>query len=485
MTAIIRRPSRLAFGFGTTAFLAAAGGTVLFFVARHSDFESSPTKPRPWAQAEFKALTMPERSKGKPTDPQYSAKCTSPVWIQSDANHAEVVLQIGSPRSEFIPREFKRIEFDAADGYSGPEGTIRVRAIGARTFDSSISESEQFLQIFKPSGDPMPTDEQNANGIKADSREAWNYERDDGRTVLRGFLECNGFQNSQWNFRQVFDSATHVPLTENGIVEHDNPIVQFRATLATVHDTPLVTVIDVASGAMQEYTCPAKAGSAVDHPDFHVEVIGIVNGQVTSYWVQNQKVGNDVVASYSVPPYTQSNCFTVLYRVTPDFLATAFSLEALDADGNSIKKAGRFVGKIPVCAFNAPITEVASLRFFYRPQFNRLLIRMKALPGVPSGNIKPSNLFDVSVPRMVFYDERDMRQFVAESIQFKDISKTSIGYYNASHDIVSPRSLISDFCEKDPKRRKVIVDPVAQTIEFVQDNKAPWFIRVRDWILHP
>lgn len=110
---------------------------------------------------------------------------------------------------------------------------------------------------------------------------------------------------------------------------------------------------------------------------------------------------------------------------------------------------------------------------------------MKALPGVPSGNIKPSNLFDVSVPRMVFYDERDMRQFVAESIQFKDISKTSMGYYNASHDIVSPRSLISDFCEKDPKRRKVIVDPVAQTIEFVQDNKAPWFIRVRDWILHP
>ena len=465
-------------------------GLAGFFIARKPPLASSPTQPRPWAEAIFRDLTNPLPSPGLPTAPQYTARHggSSPA---TDRN-CKVKVVIEPAPAEFVPN-YEVLEFDAADGFTCKSGSGKIRWLAAKAYDLQLDRDPDpaisILAPFHPDGKPMGEDEANVMGISKRDREAWGLELDgEGGTAMKLFLELKGFPNLQWKFQTVFDAATHVSVLRLSSVSPVESGLRFDAALAVLHDTPLLAVIDLAHGETQDFQIPVAKGASVSYADFRIEVIDVFAGSVGHGSIERINSGSAIEQQYGVNTAPgEPDSFSVIYQINPPVMATAVSVDALDAAGKQIENHGRFMDDAPVSKFGAPLASAVSLRVRYRPHLTRLLMKMKSPPGVTAPNVKPVDLFDVSAPTILFGNSSQMRHFITSGTQLKDVTGSFSYETPAAFPMtltnVSPRQVVDRYLALD-SGRQVKVDPVALTAEFEPPKKPSWLEKTMDWFNH-
>jgi hypothetical protein len=347
------------------------------------------------------------------------------------------------------------------------------------------------LAPFHPDGSPMSESEVSAMGLTKRDLEAWGWEvNGELGTAMTGFLDLQGFDNLQCDFRDVFDAATHVSLRQRASARPQNSGLSVNMSLAVLHDAPLLAVIDLAHGATRDFTIPVAKGATISDADFRLEVIDLVEGSVDGTGSQRDKSGKTIEQTYDSPSSSDTKkAFSVVYQINPPSMTNAVSVDAIDAAGNVIENRGRFMEfAAPISRFHAPLGTATSLRVRYRPHQTRLLLKLKALPGVTAPNLAPSNLFDVRAPRITIRDSFQMRRIITSGSQLKDItgswSYETPAAFPMTLTNVSPRQVAERYLTLD-HGRTIKVDPSAMTIEFEPPPKKTFIGRVVDWLKRP
>ena len=465
-----------------SGLVVAAIGVASLILPGKPVLESDPAAVRAWADSRFQELTKPAASTGSPLDPQYLAHCSPPGPATN--GQCSVMLTIDSARSEYVPN-YEILEFDAASGFTGAHGRGKLRWIAAKSHASDPEKDwdPPRLDFFHPNGEPIAREEEEAMGIgKADRspRSIWIA----GMTNLQGHLELSGYQNPRWILQDVFDSATHVSVLQNTSLQESGSDLLFSTTVAALHDAPLVIVIDLAHGPTDDFDIPVSPGATAANANFRLEVMDVFPG-MPSLGVAEWPGPAKFRLQFGTPEQT-TETFSVIHHTNPPVMSKAVSVDALDAKGNVITHLyGEFMQLAPASRFRARLAEAAKLRVRYRPYFTRLLLHIRPMPGVSPPNSKPANLFDVRSPRIVFSDAFQMRRFISDTAQFKDISGT-ISYHTESAfpmtlENPSPREVVRRYLNLDSGRR-VKVAPAAQTIAFEKPKKKNWLNNINDWL---
>lgn len=466
-------------------------GLVMFLLPENTLFESPPTLVRPWAEADFLKLTKPVPSPGKPTDPQYQARHGGAGPAKDRNNNTMVTVEF--PATEFVP-DYEVVEFDAADGFTAKSGSGAIRWLAAKTYDMPPDTDDYKpapLAPFHPDGSPMSESEASAMGLTKRDLEAWGWEvNGELGTAMKGFLDLQGFENLQYDFRDVFDAATQVSLSQRASARPQNGGLSVNMSLAILHDAPLLAVIDLAHGATRDFTIPVAKGATVSDAGFRLEVIDLVEGSVDGSGSERDKSGKTIEQTYDSPSSSDmKKAFSVVYQINPPSMTNAVSVDAIDAAGNVIENRGRFMEfAAPISRFHAPLGTATSLRVRYRPHQTRLLLKLKALPGVTAPNFAPSNLFDVRAPRITIRDSFQMRRFISSGSQLKDVtgswSYETAAAFPMTLTNVSPRQVAERYLALDHGRR-IWTDPAAMTIKFEPPPKKTFIGRIADWFKRP
>lgn len=469
----------------TLGITAVCLGLASFFLPQTTLLESSPTGVRPWAEEHFLKLTKPVPSSGKPIDPQYTARCTVPVLGADRPTNFGLKFLLEPATTEFVPK-YEIIEFDAADGFTSREGSGKLEWFAAKPFHSPPDGEREYygtLDMFHPDGRPMTSDEATAKGITRDNRTSWGGQYD-GKTSLESLLTVSSYQNTQWELQDVFDATTQVSVL-HGFQSPRSAGFRLSTSLSALHDTPLLVVIDFSHGPTVDLTCPPVKGAIVTHPNFQLEVIEVVKGNIHQGGWEREKSGSRMRLNYEGLVASETKSFSVLYQITPTVMAKSISVEALDAAGGEIKTQGRFMKDVPVSRFEQPLADAASLRVRYRPNLTRLLMRMKSMPGAPASNSNPANLFDVQSPGLTLRSPFEMQNFIAATTQLKDATGNHAHSPASGFPLIltraSPREVVARYLALGSERR-VKVDPVAMTIEFEKQKKTTWIDKSWLWL---
>jgi hypothetical protein len=473
-----------------TVSITVALGTWLgyLFLFRGLILESPPTRARPWAEDHFQKLTAPVGSPGNPTDPQYRSRHSGSK--PSTNSNYQVTVEFARPTTEYVP-EFEVIEFDATDGFTGKSGSGTIRWLATKPYDpppdSDYDPGASVLTPFRPDGSPMSREEAEALGITKRDLEARGLERNHvWGTAMKANLDLTGFANLESKVQDVFDAASHVSVRQYASIRPGNKGLDLSASLAILHDAPVLVVIDLAHGQTQDFTLPVEKGAAINHRDFRIEIIDVVPGTIVSGHYEPSGPGKTIDFSYGISSSPgPENTFSVIYQINPPSMGTAVTIDAIDATGNVIENRGKAMeGMAPAWRFAAPLASAASLQVKYRPQQTRLLLKIKALPGMPASNIKPSNLFDVRAPRITFRDSYQMRQVIASGSQLKDItgswSYDTPAAFPMTLTNVSPSQVAERYLALD-SGRKIKIDPGASMIKFEPPKKTTLIDRMIAW----
>ena len=481
------RAPRWVLVFSLSVIVAMGLTAIWYYLIRKPPLVSSPTKIRPWAEAEFLRLTKPVPSTGSPLHPQFQAH-HSGALSPSSKNYKSKV-KVDPPTASFVPN-YEVIEFDGAEGFSSGShnGKIRWLAAGPRDFPGDVDTGEPApLTPFYPDGKPMTQEQAKAIGITQNHLNAWGLQVDTlPGTSLKWFLELHGFENLQWNFHQVFDANTHVPVRMMSSETPENGGLILGSSLSILHDTPLIAVIDLAHGEAQEFDIPLAIGAKVSHADFQLEVVDLIEGDVCVVCTEPSTTTNSVYQQYGVASTSgEPTAFSVIYQVNPPAMANAVSLDALDLRGTEIMNVARTRDQMKISSFKAPSILATKLRVRYRPNQTRLLMKIQSIPGVTARNSAPADLFDVLATKSILQDSFQMRRFIASTTQLKDITGAWPCNNPTSFPMrlneITARQMSADYLKLD-KDREITVDPVAMTIKFEPKRTPTWFDGVRDWV---
>ena len=132
--------------------------------------------------------------------------------------------------------------------------------------------------------------------------------------------------------------------------------------------------------------------------------------------------------------------------------------------------------------FNTPLSGIAFLRVRYRPDFTRLLLRIRSLPATPKANANPINLFDLTIPAITFHSPSEMQQFIARTVEFKDLSESTGSYsgFPTTLENASVRQVMDRYLALNPALR-AIVRSSEQTIRF-EDRRKHWPEKTLEWL---
>jgi hypothetical protein len=443
--------------------------------------KSPPDQVRPWATEDFLKLTAPVPSPDSPADPKYAArhggasKSTNPNF--------EVSIVVDPARLPFVPN-YEVIQFDAAEGFATSSGSGKLRWMAGAAYNLPENWSEtsysKVLSAFHPDGRPMQESEKRALGITRRDLEAWGLQQEgEGGTSMILDVELQDFANLQHNLRGIFDASTHASVSRWFFANPTQNGLSVRVGATVLHDTPLLAVIDLAHGETQDSLLPLAKGAVHTHADFSVEIIEFYPGSTSSG--QANPAGLGRTQSYGVDKSsTAAKSFSVIYQINPPSMATAVSVDAIDLSGKRIEAGKPFIDQAPVRNFAAPLASCASLQIRYRPKQTRLLLNLKATPGLDPANLNPMDLFDVRAPTVTFRSTYEMRRFISELTQLKDITASPYHSTLASFPLtltnVSPRDVLERYLAIDP-RHKAKIDATALTIEFEQPPTSSWLSR--------
>jgi hypothetical protein len=399
------------------------------------------------------------------------------------------MVTVEFPATEFVP-DYEVVEFDAAEGFTSKSGSGAIRWLAARTYDMPPNTDDYEpapLAPFHPDGSPMSGSEVSAMGPTKRDLEAWGWEvNGELGTAMTGFLDLQGFENLQCDFRDVFDAATHVSLRQLASARPQNGGLSVGMSLPILHDAPLLGVIDLAHGATRDFTIPLAKGATVSDTGFRLEIIDAFEGSVYSAGSSPVRSGKATEMEYNAPSSSDTKkTFSIVYQINPPSMTNAVSVDAIDAAGNIIENRGRFMEfAAPISRFHAPLATATSLRVRYRPHQTRLLLKLKALPGVTAPNLAPANLFDVRAPRITIRDSFQMRRIISSGSQLKDItgfwSYDTPAAFPMTLTNVSPREVAQRYLALDQGRR-ISIKPGAMTIEFEPAKKTSWIDKTIGW----
>ncbi len=483
MTAQVHNPRSRTFVLAVLIMVGLVTTGGILYCSLLDELTSSPTAVRPWAETDFRKWTMPVPSPGKATDPQYLTRCGRPIYPHGKA--APVVEVEIQPATVIYVPKCEVIDFDSADGFTSADGRGKVLWLGAKTFRQSKPDDREYPQwaMFQSNGEPMARG--NADAMRR-AEPIDMYLRDSPN--LSAMIAVDGYQNVIWRFRQLFDSKTRAPLQDGFRMASKPQGAGFSASLPALHDAPLLAAIDLFHGATQDFSCPPAGGSVVEQPEFRFEVIATLDGAVETGAYNLSTVPHMKKLRYDGPQSSVGTACSVLFQVTPPILRDAITLEAFDSEGHEIKGTEKTTWDLALHHFDSPVSRIASLRVRYRPNFTRLLLRIKSMPAVDPPNLKPTNLFDLTVPEIVFRNPGQMQSFITDTVEFHNPRETnSSGDESAFpmtlHD-ASPRQVIDRYRALNSDR-KVMVDPTAMTVRFEDRRRRTWLNQTLDWVKNP
>ncbi len=447
---------------------------IAFFLWRGNDLKSSPNIPRPWAEEEFRRLTLPVQSPGKPTDPLYTGKWR--VEGRSPVPNPVVDVEITSAAQEYVPK-CDVIDFDATEELSGSGGKGKVLWLGAKTYQPEKPDRHRDFEwdFFHPDGTPMtPQEVKTARGNAGLSVRNEPY--------LAGLIAVEGYANANWKFQQLFDSATHVALNSPTSLWPQPQGVFFRTSAPIIHNAPLVAVFDIHYGTFRDLPCKAAAGTTITQPEFRLDVVEVVDGPLDTSAYNRSAIPNVKQLRYDTSHSPYPTTTSVLFQISPRSMRDAITLQALDTEGKEIEGTPKTDWGMSLYQFNTPLSGIASLRVRYRPDFTRLLLRIRSLPATPKANANPINLFDLTIPAITFHSPSEMQQFIARTVEFKDLSESTGSYsgFPTTLENASVRQVMDRYLALNPALR-AIVRSSEQTIQF-EDRRKHWPERTLKWL---
>lgn len=468
------RSARAIIGFSILicciAFLA-----VRSWLDREGPLTSDPRAVRPWAETRYRELTMKiVPSAVSPKDPRFVLTCTP--LVRSGRGWETT---IDHPHDEFVPdREI--VKADASGGFHTTDFSGGVKCITSAFLPHDLEERDLIpeIRVFLPDGTPVPEADRDAAGIVTDDS-YMNCGFQEGHTTLAVSVEVHGLRKPLVRNRGILDADTRVVIGTNPQHHIRDDGFCISDIVAIRHDASVLAVVDITHGETRDLVIPIKAGEVAEDPDFRLRILDAAAGHISGSSTQSESGRSKYTmdAPHSVP----APSFSLILQVDPPVKFDSLSLEALDAAGNPMGEFGTSPWLLPVARFKGDLANAVSLRVRYHPKTTRLLI---PLGPVPVADPAPKDLFDVRAADLKFRSSYEMRKFICETTELEMI-ETPVDDSKAVFPLVLKSPTVREVVEryrKLPGHRKVMVDPVAMTVEFEKPKRTSLWSNLIDWL---
>lgn len=391
-------------GVGILAALAIAAG--IYRLVGPDPLFSSPDRPRAWAEEYYRILTSGTASAGHPLDAIFSLKIKSVVAMTP---HMTEVTYF--PAAKMYHPRWEIIDFVDRSGFSVGGRTGTLRGMDGRSINDKAGNSAVV------SG------------------------------TVTGLLALDGFSNPRCYLREIFDSTTHVAVSDRPSARETNHGFQFGSDVTLLHDAPLLAVFDIYHGAFRDFACKPVGGVSITDTEFTFEVLGAFDEvRDTNAYSRSTTPGVNSLCYDSDSHSFYSTTTSILYHINPPAMRNSITLEALDASGIPIEGKEMHPWDLSLNHFNCRLSEIASLRVRYLPERTRLLMRIPSMPTTIPPPAKPDNLFDLKVPKITFAYPYEMQRFIENAVQFRNPSKAKYASHVPGFPLtlqnVSPRDVM-------------------------------------------
>lgn len=451
---------------------------------------SSPVdRVRPWAEVEYDAVEAPVASAVDGSDGRFQKRILSVKRTAGDSDPTELGFEIETSKDspeEWTP-DYNVRRIGAAGGFRFEDGGRSgvVNYVGARTLarqhvvEKKGMGEQMELRFFSPAMEPLDEGAMEAEGISL-GHTLW-APITEPATGLRVALDMAGYEAIKWRLRGFFDRQTKVRLAVGGGWTSSGDEAQFESRLSCLHDAQIRMVVDFCHGPVERFALLPADGEAVEGDDFRVELVGVLNGTPMG----SPMFGGAAALKYSYRVGEVGGESTVgVFSIAPEVAQDAVTIEALGRDGQKLW--GRVTstsGVFKQMSWQVRAEEIDRFEVVYRPNYERLLIDLPALGGVPEANRGAANLFECVMPMGEVDGEWELRKLVGNAAQLSLKGSSSMGgggmrgFFPLDLSGMTVGEVVEMYARQRPEL-SFRVDPVALSLEITEPGAKPWWERV-------
>jgi hypothetical protein len=281
----------------------------------------------------------------------------------------------------------------------------------------------------------------------------------------------------------LFDAYTKQSLVSgysySQVSSNDHGYVEVRPR--AWHATPLDLMLDVELDGKVTIQTNATAGMNVPVPGGIVRLVGIWEGDRSS-WSSQSGSGTETIRLTLSESKEKAKGMAV-FAVEPTGLAIHYAL--LNEQGKDFGGGGGGTsGSLRMVGFEGRVQDVKWVRFTVYTNHQRVVLRLPPIPRLPGAKQNYANLFDVPVPLVNFGREYELREFVADLTQMK-FSYPSIGdtmptnLFPMTLTNVTPAEVLALYRRNITNTFTVVVDAQKQEIRV----EPTMFEKARRWVM--
>jgi len=298
---------------------------------------------------------------------------------------------------------------------------------------------------------------------------------------VRFGVSMNGLQEVKLLQTQLLDATTLKSRSSGYSLGFHQDVARAEFDLQGWHATPVLLVLDLAHGPINESLAPILPGRQIHHPYGLLYLVSAVSGSASDW---SSRHGNKTTTltlhlrSNPQQPET-SLVFLGLPRVHP----LPLDLQFLDASGQPLPGgAGSSSEPFLFATTPTPRDQVSAIRVRHYTQLKRLLISIPYVPGLPTENRTVDNLFNIRIPHLRIQNEQELLETLGACVQM-DIRSISTRTpspiaFPRFYTNITPRELLADLRRLTTPGTVLRVDPENHTIEQQPTVLRRWLTRL-------
>jgi hypothetical protein len=261
-----------------------------------------------------------------------------------------------------------------------------------------------------------------------------------------------------------------------------NGLANVEADVELWHSTPVLLVLDIAHGPVDEIRVRPEVGAVVEHAWGVLHLVAAVEGESRSWGTSSDRNGttHNIRFDPDIDRAKTVFAFLGIPRANP----VPVEFQFLGREGKRLQGAGGgSSGGLKIVSAQARRDEVAHLLARRYTQFKRLIISLPEIPGLPEDNGAVQNLFDVLIPHLLVRRQDDLQKILGKVVQM-DVTTGSMAsppplsfprfYTNAT-----ARDLLADLKRLHIKGTVLEVDPENHVIRTEPPAWRRWLARIK------
>lgn len=223
---------------------------------------------------------------------------------------------------------------------------------------------------------------------------------------------------------QAFDRHSRYPIMNrtrfHGVSSAQTRFVELDTTLFLYHDAPVAFVVDVVGGREEVVEVDPEVPTTVSLGELSVRYLGPVLGHVE---VRSSLTGAEGVMHRSTvfqsrSPLSDDLAFSLVFLHEELGVPVQIEIEAFNHQGQVIPQLSRHEHRnLFATSYEGKKEDLAALRLKAKPDYYRLVYKWDHLPGLPDRNRNVADLLDLTVPKAVFRNRMEIRNFLSETLQ--------------------------------------------------------------------